>query len=220
MTHIRLAVALCFITACSPREGRPRCTGTEGREPAMTSSAPPDDAPDPRLGPATDASSSEAPPRPESIVGPEIARLAARIEDLTKRAPRVRPKVTTEGEDATSGFSTVSWAAADGTPWKLRSVWNGGCCYAPEVRELIVDGDEVLKETFFMAPRSDADALMRGAEARAPIVIEELYFREGELVLWAEQQGRLHVDGTLDPQRWHERGARSQGLFAELSSAR
>jgi len=163
---------------------------------------------------------SDLPPAPETVVGPAFVPLKRRIDLIVEQASHVRPTVVTEGEDATSGYSTVTWRAKGGSILKLRSVWNGGCCYAPEVHDLIVDGDELLLETFSVAPHADSAALMRGVEARSAIVLEQLYFRDDKLVLWSDQQGRTHVDGAIDPQRWRERERQSHERASNLRTLR
>jgi hypothetical protein len=168
----------------------------------------PDPAPPTIAAPAAAAAAGcELPPA--ALAGPDLGRMNARAHEAAARVKGARRAVVTEGEDATSASATVTWTAPDGAPVKLRWVWNGGCCSSPEVHDLVFAGDGLIKEVVFVAPRDDAAALMRGDEPRRPIATEELLFRRGRLVFWAERQGRHHVEPGSDPRRWCEREART-----------
>jgi len=77
-------------------------------------------------------------------------------------------------------------------------------------------GDELLKVTCAVAPRVDADVLARGEEPRHPIVLEELYFRDGAMVFWSDRQGGHYVEPTADLARWHERESEVTTQLVEL----
>lgn len=137
-----------------------------------------------------------------------------RLADVAARAKRAPRTLVTEAEDATSAFTTVTWTAPGGAPLQIRYVWNGGCCAAPEVHELLFAEGGLMRELVYVAPRDDAPALMRGAEAARPIVLEEVLVRDGRMVLWEER--RRHHAPESDMARWREREARALDLARTL----
>ena len=93
------------------------------------------------------------------------------------------------GEDATSGFYYLVYKSRREIR-KIRSVWNGGCCARPQVRDLYFkDGSPVLYVTMNIEREQFAVAV-KGRAAFAPY--EKLYLKNSKLTAWIEKGIWIH----------------------------
>ena len=102
------------------------------------------------------------------------------------------------GEDATSGFYYLVYKSRREIR-KIRSVWNGGCCQPPEVKDFYFkDGSPVLCVKLSVNKRR-LKAAIRGSAAFG--TDEKLYLKDSKLTAWIEKGKQIPPS---DP-RWKEK---------------
>lgn len=104
-----------------------------------------------------------------------------------------------EGEDATSGWDYLVYKRKSQVR-KIRSVYNGGCCSAPEIEDFYFkDGSPVLYVKL-SARKAQLGQIIRGSSIHLKVG-EKLYLTESKLTMWIENEKTIPPS---DP-RWKDR---------------
>lgn len=120
-------------------------------------------------------------------------------KDFESERPRLSLIKFSIGEDATSGFYYHIYRSKTQVR-KIRSIWNGGCCNAPNVEDFYFkDGSPVLYVKLSVE-KGQLDSVIKGRNT-ALSAHEKLYLSNSKLTMWIENGKTIP---TSDP-RWKDK---------------
>jgi hypothetical protein len=129
---------------------------------------------------------------------PTLAQQVSIEEEFERERRSLALDRYTMGEDASSGFYYLIYKSSSHVR-KIRAIWNGGCCQAPEVVDYYFkDGSPVLYVKL-ASKRGQLKALIRGGK---PLLkpVEKIHMKDSKITTWIENGKTIP---SSDP-RWKE----------------